>query len=178
MLEKIKGFNLTTNEIAIIIFAVIVCIVVLYIVFTKFFKEKKTKGLYSRRTFLTQNEKDCFIYLRKMFPEYHICPQVSMGAVLEPNIKSKTKNKSAKERSEYTVLRNKVQSKVIDFVMMNSDLNVEFIIELDDKSHDSKVEVDKIRDLHVLGAGIKTVRFRRENGKFPSRKDILAKISS
>lgn len=131
---------------------------------------------YVARTFLTNNEKDCFRHLKKIFPEYHICPQVSMGATLEPNIKGK--NLTEKQRSQYTVLRNQIQAKVIDYVMLNSQLEVEFVVELDDRSHDVKQDKDALRDKNMLGAGIPTVRFRRVNGHFISRDDILKQVQS
>lgn len=155
----------------IILFSIIafVSIIVLYFVYRCFFK-KQHVILYKPRTFLTNNEKDCLRYLKKIFPEYHICPQVSMGALLEPNV-------SRGNGSQYTILRNKIQSKVVDFVFMNSDFEVEFIIELDDKSHDSKVEQDRIRDLNFLHAGIPTARFRRQGNKFPSKSAIESQIN-
>lgn len=162
--------NSIFNQQSIILFSIVafLIIIALYFIYRFFFK-KKHVVLYKPRTFLTNNEKDCFKYLKKIFPEYHICPQVSMGALLEPNV-------SKGNGSEYTILRNKIQSKVVDFVFMNSDFEVVFIVELDDKSHDSKVEQDRIRDLNLLHAGIPTARFRRQGNKFPSKSAIESQI--
>lgn len=128
------------------------------------------RKLYVPRAMFTNNEKDCFKHLQKEFPDYHICPQVSMGALLQPNINSSSPNKN--QRSEYTILRNKIQSKVVDFVMLDSNLQVSFIIELDDKSHDSKLELDAMRDKNFAQAGIPTVRFRRNGNSFLNREQI------
>lgn len=177
MYESITTYltNLDEQTMYLVTFCTIALVVVLFIIskLKKFIHSRKK--LYIARTFLTKNEKDCFQHLKKEFPEYHICPQVSMGALLEPNINSKNPNK--KQRSEYTILRNKIQSKVVDFVMMDEDLNVAFIIELDDKSHDSKLELDALRDKNFAGAGIPTVRFRRNDNKFLSREEIESQLN-
>jgi hypothetical protein len=92
-----------------------------------------------------------------------------MGAVLDPNINTS----SSKDRKTYTILRNQIQCKVIDFVFLNKNLEVEFVIELDDKSHDSKLDKDTIRDKNLADANIPTIRFRRTNGQFMTREEIL-----
>lgn len=148
----------------IIVFSVLI---VLFICI-KFLKRGKKISVYKKRNFLTKNEQDCFIHLKKILPEYHICPQVSMGAVIEPN--------HFKNKSQQTILRNKVQSKVIDFVILNSNMETAFVIELDDNSHNNKKEQDNLRDANLFNAGITTVRFRRVNGNFPTRKEILDKL--
>lgn len=156
---------LSNNLILIIVISALILIVLCVV----FLRKGKNKSLYKKRVFLTQNEKDCFVYLKKIFPDFIVCPQVSMGAVIEPNL--------FKNKSQQTILRNKVQSKVIDFVILNSsDMEVAFVIELDDRSHDNKKEQDNLRDANLLNAGIVTVRFRRIKGKFPTRKEILDKL--
>lgn len=158
---------------------VMLVVVLALLVITFFaFKKKKVgeKGVYQRKQFLTKNEQDCFFHLMREFPDYIISPQVSMGAVLKP-ILEENETQSYKS-SEATILRNKIGSKIIDFVMLNKKtLDVAFIIELDDKSHDVKKEQDQIRDKHLLLAGIPTARFRRENGKFPNRANIEKMIN-
>lgn len=162
------------NPVILYIILFVIATIAIYICYKVFFKKKLP--LYKARTFLTQNEKDCFRHLRKEFPEFNICPQVSMGALLEPNINSK--NPTKKERSQYTILRNKIQSKVVDFVMMNNDMEVVFLIELDDRSHDNKVELDALRDKNFSQAGIPTVRFRRNGNSFMSRKEIEQQLEN
>jgi Protein of unknown function (DUF2726) len=125
---------------------------------------------YRLRTFLTKNEKDCFKHLQRIFPEYHICPQVSMGALLEPLAKMSSAN--AKERSNNAIHRNQISSKVIDFIMLDKNLEPAFIIELDDNTHNSKQDKDRERDIHILKAGLKTVRIRRVKGAFPTRQQF------
>lgn len=148
----------------------IVLVSAVYFFFKNKKKESKEKGIYQLKPLLTQNEKDCFKHLKSLFPEYHICPQVSMGAVLDPV--TEEKEPSQEERTRMLVLRNKISSKMIDFVFLDKNLNASFIVELDDKSHDNKVEQDAQRDQHLRLAGLPTVRFRREKGSFPNRKEI------
>lgn len=149
----------------------LVALFILAVIGLNLVRKKNKKGVYERKLFLTKNEQDCFRHLIKEFPDYIICPQVSMGAVLQPIIEGNMNDASV--RSTATILRNKIGSKIIDFVFLNkSTLNVSFVIELDDKSHDFKIEQDMLRDKHLALAGIHTVRFRRENGMFPNRSKI------
>jgi len=132
-----------------------------------FLKPGGVKQRYKLRTFLTKNEKDCFNHLKKIFPEHHICPQVSMGAILEPLASMRSAN--PQERSHNASHRNQISSKVIDFIMLNQNLDPVFIIELDDNTHNSKLDKDRERDAHISLAGLKTVRIRRNKNTFPGR---------
>lgn len=159
------------------IFMVILLILLLGAMFVFLRKSNKgiKDGLYKQKPIMTKNEQDCFRHLMKEFPDYLISTQVSMGAILEPKIDGYSSDPNI--RSEAAILRNKIGSKIIDFVLINKDtLNVEFIIELDDKSHDAKKVQDEIRDEHLALAGIYSVRFRRENGGFASRSTILKQL--
>lgn len=162
-------------EILMMLIAALIVGGALYWVFKRLKKEERLireKGEYELREFITGNEKDCFNHLKKLFPEYHICPQVSMGALLNPRNQDGVDSNSEEARSRYMILRNKITSKVVDFVFIDKNFIPVFIIELDDKSHDNKLEQDAQRDLNFRLAGLDTVRFRRESGKFPTRKEI------
>lgn len=67
-----------------------------------------------------------------------------------------------KDRSEFKKYFNKIQSKHIDFVICNSDLYVKFLIELDDKSHDSpkRKERDSFVDKATDAAGLKLIHIK------------------
>lgn len=140
--------------------------VFLFILFT-LFKGGEKQGKYKLKTFLSRNEKDCFNHLRKIFPDNYICPQVSMGAIIEPLAKMNGSTKQ--ERSNSATDRNKVQSKVIDYVILNNSLEPIFIIELDDNTHNSKIDKDQDRDNNISLAGLKTIRIRRNKNSFPGR---------
>lgn len=139
-------------------------------------KGKKTEFKYKLANFLTSNEKDCFNHLVSIFPDKYICPQVSMGAVIEPDVKRGIKNSEGKDT--YSSMRGKVGSNRIDFLVLDRNLNPEFVVELDDNSHNSKVEQDKQRDKNLSDAGLKTVRFRRQKNSFLSRSEIEKKLEN
>lgn len=141
-------------------------VVVVFILFVLF--NKKTKqGKYGLKTFLTRNEKDFFNHLLKIFPDNYICPQVSMGAIIEPI--AKMSGATRQERSNSATHRNQVQSKIIDYVILNNLLEPIFIIELDDNTHNSKIDKDWERDNNISLAGLKTIRIRRNKKLFPGR---------
>jgi|GEM_PF-2506456 len=54
---------------------------------------------------------------------------------------------------------NTFNRKIIDFVILDSKLNVQLIIELDDSSHKYKGQKDKERDMMLQSAGYRTLRF-------------------
>lgn len=148
------------------VLGLIVAVVIVFFLVAIVFKSSNVVK-YKLRNFLSKNEKDCFNHLLRIFPEYYICPQVSMGAILEPLAKMNSNN--YKERSNNAIHRNQVSSKVIDFVMINKNLEPIFLIELDDNTHNSKLDQDKERDMNVFKAGLKTVRIRRVKAGFPTR---------
>lgn len=161
--------------IAIVMMLITLLMVSSFFYIKKNFKKIKNTGVYKRKQFLTKNEQDCLKHLIKEFPDYMISMQVSMGAILEPIMDGYSNNPDV--RTQAAILRNKIGSKIIDFVFIDKNtLDVSFIIELDDKSHDNKIMEDKERDEHLLLVGIPTARFRRENGTFPSRSVILKKL--
>lgn len=155
---------------------ILIGLLVVVFFFAAIFFKGSNVTKYRLRTFLTKNEKDCFKHLQRIFPEYHICPQVSMGALLEPLAKMSSAN--AKERSNSAVHRNQISSKVIDFVMLDKNLEPAFIIELDDNTHNSKQDKDHDRDVNIFKAGLKTVRIRRVKGGFPTRQQFESILNS
>ena len=128
---------------------------------------KKPAKNYKLKQFLTKNEKDFFNHLTRIFPDKYICPQVSMGAVIQPY--AQMSSQSYQERSQSAILRNKVGSKIIDYLILGKNLEPEFIIELDDNTHNSKTQQDYERDNNLRQAGLATIRVRRNKGRFPDR---------
>lgn len=128
---------------------------------------KKPANNYKLKQFLTKNEKDFFNHLTRIFPDKYICPQVSMGAVIHPYAQMSSQN--YQERSQSAILRNKVGSKIIDYLILGKNLEPEFIIELDDSTHNSKAQQDYERDQNIRLAGLITIRIRRNKGRFPDR---------
>ncbi len=94
---------------------------------------------------LTEQEKVLFSRLIQL-PNCHIFVQVSLAAFLHTHgIKT----------------RNKFIRKIADFVITDPNLNILAVIELDDKSHDNKIDADKARDKMIQTAGYKTLRYRK-----------------
>lgn len=94
---------------------------------------------------LTDHEKVLFNQLIQL-PNCHVFVQVSLAAFLHTN-GWKTRNRFIR--------------KIADFVVTDSNLNILAVIELDDKSHDNKVEADMARDKMIQTAGYKTLRYRK-----------------
>jgi hypothetical protein len=130
---------------------------------------------YKLKRILSENEKLCFNHLVKIYPEYYIFPQVSMGALLVPNV---AKDVKINGKNHYAVLRGKIQSNMIDFLITDKSLQPLFIVELDDNSHNNKVEQDRLRDKNFSDAGLKTLRFRNKKGTFPTRKELDTQLGN
>lgn len=82
---------------------------------------------------------------------YIVCPQVSMGAVMDvkPGIENKRR----------LALRNRFDRKIIDFVIADAEGKARLLIELDDSSHVSSRDRD--RDTLTGQAGYQTLRYRK-----------------
>ncbi len=106
---------------------------------------------------LTEHEKTMFQKLKQL-PDCHIFVQVSLGAILWT-------------KSWQT--RNKFNKKIADFVVTDTNFKILAVIELDDKSHDNKIEADKVRDAMVREAGYKVLRYRTVPSREQLAKDIL-----
>lgn len=149
-------------------------LIIIYFII-KIFNKNTNVIDYKLKPFLSENEKMCLQHLHRIFPEYYIYPQVSMGALLEPNI---DRNNYKKGQSNYNSLWNSIKSNRIDFLIVNKQFIPQFIIELDDNSHNNKVEQDAKRDKNFKDVGIPTARFRNIKGKFPDRDTIEQKLRS
>lgn len=111
---------------------------------------------YKAKPILTPNELEFLGRLEAAVPELRICPQVSMGALLEPAISKKENGK------KWLATRGTFKQKMIDFVAMDRKTGaVIAIIELDDKTHDA--DKDAKRDAMLHSAGYKTVRWNSKN---------------
>lgn len=94
---------------------------------------------------LTEHEKKLFNQLIQL-PNCHVFAQVSLAAFLH---------------TQGWKTRNKFIRKIADFVITDPNLNILAVIELDDKSHDNKIDADKARDKMIQTAGYKTLRYRK-----------------
>ncbi|WP_005547012.1 DUF2726 domain-containing protein [Aggregatibacter actinomycetemcomitans] len=135
-----------------------ICFSLIFIGFLILISKNKLKNenlvpttLYQKRFVLTKSETIFYKNLRKVLPtDYVIFAQIPFSCLLKP----KDKNNRA--------LFWKINQKRVDFVVLDSNLNTLYIIELDDKSHKQKQLLDSNRDELFLNSGIPTYRFNSE----------------
>ena len=109
---------------------------------------------YQARPLLTKREHQEYLKLKQYADTrgWLICPKVRVYDLIEPK----------KGTGKYQELKNKIQSKHVDFVLVDPELNVIGVLELDDSTHDR--EDRKSRDSFVRdaleGAGITMIQTR------------------
>ena len=109
---------------------------------------------YQARPLLTKREHQEYLKLKQYADArgWLICPKVRLWDLIEP------KKGSANRQT----LVNRIQSKHVDFVLVDPELNVVGVLELDDSTHDR--EDRKSRDSFVRdaleGAGITMIQTR------------------
>lgn len=123
--------------------------IILFVLFSLFKKKGKTlNGVeYSSKPLMTGNEIEFFGRLARALPEYHVFPQVALGAIVNGHINGQSTFQS----------RSFFSQKIADYVVCDRKMKVIAIIELDDKTHD--VEKDQKRDLMLHYAGYKIIRW-------------------
>lgn len=145
-------------------FLAIAALIVISIILFNHVKEASAK--YKKKELLTDNEREFFLRLQRALAGYVICPQVSMGAILQPNV-------SRKDNKRYFKIRGTFAQKIIDYVICDpKTLQVLAIIELDDRSH--SLEKDKARDKMLASAGYKLMRWQSK--KKPTEEEIKAEF--
>lgn len=118
------------------------------------------------RAFMTGNEIEFYHRLTRALPEFHVFPQVSMGALVQPNVPS--------SHPQYWQIRGTFSQKVCDYVVCSRDsLAPLFLVELDDKTHD--FGKDAKRDDIVAHGALWTVRFWSRAK--PSRSELRNQVS-
>lgn len=106
---------------------------------------------YSKKPILTDNEKEFFGWLIEALPDFHVFPQVSMGAVLQPAVGSQNKR-------HYHRMHRSISHKVVDYVVCDNAMNIVALIEHDDRAY-STVKVGR-RDAITTQAGYVVLRYR------------------
>lgn len=120
--------------------------------------------LYKSKPLMTDNEKEFFQRLTEALPNHHIFAQVSLGALLQPNVKGNNR--------KYYSVRGTFAQKIADFVVCDKDMKVVAVVELDDKTHNS--DKDGKRDAMLEQAGFTVVRWHSK--KKPSVQEIADRI--
>lgn len=121
---------------------------------------------FKARPLMTPNELEFLGRLERAMPELRFCPQVAMGALLEPAV-------PRKDGKAYFRLRGMFSQKIVDFVAQDrSDGSIIAIIELDDRSHDRNQDAQ--RDAMLGSAGYRTIRW--ESKTKPDAESIRAAL--
>ncbi len=119
-----------------------------------------------KRAFLTENEKEFLQRLEDAFPAHRIMAQVSMGALMAPDVRGGS--------PEYLSIRGRFAQKVVDFVILDEAMEVVALVELDDRTH--RLEKDAARDAMTATAGYVTLRY--QSRAKPEPKAIRAELAA
>lgn len=129
-------------------------------------KKKETPDLrYKKRTVLTRPEQSLYWTLVKALPEHVVLAQVSFSGLIQPN---------ANYKKDFWHLFGKISQKRVDFAICDKSFHIVAVIELDDSSHDIKIDME--RDKIMQNAGIKTIRWNVAS--MPSLSDIQNAIDN
>ena len=112
---------------------------------------------YEALQLFTKNEWQNYKVLRDVatIKGYVICPKVRLLDIVKPRNGEK----------KYKTLLYKIQSKHVDFVVCDQNMNIKAIIELDDSTHDTDKgkERDAFVDTVLKGVGYKVIHTRYIN---------------
>jgi very-short-patch-repair endonuclease len=112
---------------------------------------------------LTPYEEAMFIRLYEALPECTVLSQVSFQALLD---------------TPQQADRNRFDRKYADFVICSKRLTPIAVIELDDASHNTKLEQDADRDAMLQKAGYQTIRYRQIPAAEKIQQDIEAALKN
>lgn len=101
------------------------------------------------RALLTDNEIEFHHRLIEAVPDCQVLVQVSMGALIEPDVPGGSGN--------WLSIRSRFAQKVVDYVVIDEDHQVVALIELDDSTHDPRRDAE--RDAITALAGYTTLRY-------------------
>lgn len=147
-----------------LIAAIVVVLVVLWIAWRSRHREPPFRV--RPRPLLTDNEIEFHERLCEAVPEHQVLVQVSMGALIEPDVPGGSGN--------WLSIRARFAQKVVDYVIIDAQRQVLALVELDDSTHDRRRDAE--RDAITGLAGYTTLRY--ESRAKPDigilRKDLLA----
>ena len=113
------------------------------------------------RPLLTDNELEFCHRLEDALPGFRVLVQVSMGAIMEPDLD----DEEASEPGRYLSVRGRFAQKVLDFVIVDDEYRIVALVELDDSTHDA--DRDAERDRITGMAGYLTIRYDSRNKPEP-----------
>lgn len=101
------------------------------------------------RPLMTDNEIEFHARLCEAVPEHQVLAQVSMGALIEPDVPGGSGN--------WLSIRARFAQKVVDYVVIDENREVLALVELDDATHDRRRDAE--RDAITALAGYTTLRY-------------------
>ena len=134
---------------------------------TALFSHRHRPTLFCSRPLMTPNEIEFFARLERALPDFKVFSQVAMSGVLDVTLPS--------SHPAYWRTRSAFDRKRMDYVVCaRGGEQLIAVVELDDKSHDSRRRQDAERDAMLAQAGIRTVRF--PSYPRPSVKEIRGRV--
>lgn len=109
---------------------------------------------YRKKDILTWNEKNFYDKIKKEVYRrgFHIITKIRLADLIEPTSIDKT--------NEWYKQFGKIKSKHIDFAIINDNMDILFLIELDDKTHtySNRAERDEFVNISLVNAGYMLLR--------------------
>ena len=121
---------------------------------------------FKAKALLTDNELEFLCRLESAVPELRFHAQVSMGAILNPDL--------ARDDRRYLPTRGRFSQKIVDFVAQSrKDGSIVALIELDDRTHNRAN--DAKRDAMLASAGYRIIRWHSnaKPGSIIIRKELM-----
>lgn len=111
---------------------------------------------YIARTILTENEQDFYNKIKEYVYSQglHIITKIRLADLIEPKVNQ------YQNRSEWQIDFNKINAKHIDFAIINDNMEILFLIELDDITHNyyDRQERDEFVNISLVNAGYTLLR--------------------
>lgn len=111
---------------------------------------------YIIRKLLTENEQDFYNKIKGYVysQELHIITKIRLADLIEPKVNQ------YKNKSEWQTSFNKISAKHIDFAIINDNMEILFLIELDDITHNyyDRQERDEFVNISLVNAGYTLLR--------------------
>jgi hypothetical protein len=128
-----------------------------------------TFGPLEKKQPLTPNEAEFFARLRKALPEYVVLAQVPLSALVKTRLPD--------DHPDFWTAFDRFSRKVADFAVLDrKTMSAIAVIELDDRTHDSKRDKDRARDAMLASAGVRTIRW--DSRAKPSADAIKAAVEA
>ena len=112
---------------------------------------------------MTNNELEFFHRIRRAVLDGYVFPQVAMSGLIEP---------ANAGGDSYQAAFRRISQKRVDYVVFDASMKLLAVIELDDRTHNSKK--DAVRDAQFMSAGIPTLRY--ESKTKPTEAKIQADL--